>query len=502
MQVQFNPLSSVKIEGKVLLSADEVNPFIDRALSKYEKSVRLDGFRKGHIPKVTLLQFYGSQIGTEAAEEITRKYAGDVVDQVGQQKGVDLIALRTPEYKFSTQYPSRNKEWSFSIVFDTYPSIEKQDLSDLHVDVYDVKVDEADLEDTINRLREMRAKLEVIDDLVVAKGEMQFANINFVGKVDGVPFEGGSAEKFDLDIDRANMIDGFVEGIIGHKAGDEFTINVVFPDDYKVESLRSANATFDIKVNTVSKRVVPEFNEDLAKSYGFDPEKGDLEAFKNTLWHTIKSQANQSKVEFNTTIMLDAILAKYPEVEAPEVLIEAEAARFVDSYVKSYGLKEVSEESKKKFAAQYYETFRPVVLRQCMSRALVKAYGLVDSLTVSQEETDAELETAAFVYEDGYVDPEKFKEDAKNDQDTMNYCHNLVYARKFEQALMNLLNHDVKEIGLDDFNKVIHEKDAADQRAISEKYAAQHAAAQASESAPAPESAPASESAPEPANAN
>lgn len=459
MQVRFNPLSSVKIEGQVLLSADEVNPFFDRALNKYEKSVHLDGFRKGHIPKDTLLKFYGNQIGLDAADEITRKYVGEVVKQLEEQKIVDLIMIQPPECRLLSQYPSRNKEWAFSLVFDNYPNVEKKDLSDLHVDVYDIKVDDSDLEATINRLCEMRSKYEVIDDLVVSKDKQQSVNINFVGKRDGVPFEGGTAEKFDLNVDNANMIDGFVEGIVGHKAGDEFTLNLVFPDDYHEESLRSVPVTFDIKVNTVSKRIVPEFDEELAKSFGFDPDKGTLDVFKKTLQRNIETQAEYAKLELNTSNMLNAILTKYPELEAPEVLIDFEANQCLEDSLKSYGVKDIQENIKKSLLTQYRENCKPIVLRQCLSRALAKAYDFGDSLSVSTEEVDAELEALACVYEEGCVDLEKFKKDAKEDQEAMALCRHNVYSRKLEQALMNLIKHDVKEMSFEEFGKLTSERD-------------------------------------------
>lgn len=470
MQVQITPASKVKTEAKVLLTAEEVNSCFDTALSKCAKSARIDGFRKGRIPKPVLLQVYGRQIAMDAAEEAVNKFSREALQQVGES-GVDVIDS-TPELAFTDGNLSRGKEWAYTLTVDNYPVIEKKDLSGVSVELYSINTDETAVEEALEALREERGTYQVVDDLVIAKDENQKAVINFTGTKDGVAFENGSAKDYELYIDRTRMIPGFTEALVGHKAGDDFSFDVTFPEDYKVEELKGAQAKFDVQIVSVAKFQKAELNDDFIKSLGFDPEKGKtLEDLKNSLSNNLKTQYANRQTDLNVEIMQRAISKEYgDDIEVPEVLLDSEArSTFSSLFRVPLNSKVFDSERAKTILEEIRETIRPGLKTHCLIHGLITANGLVDSLKEQEGELEAELKRSACAYEEGDdVDFEEFKKKALEDEATVHECRTRIYLGKLEQALKGLLTVTEKQISFKeyaDISKKLQEEKAAEAKA-------------------------------------
>lgn len=481
MQVQITPASKVKTEAKVLLTVEEVNSCFDTALSKCAKSARIDGFRKGRIPKPVLLQVYGRQIAMDAAEEAVNKFSKEALQQVGES-GVDVIDS-TPELAFNDGSLSRGKEWSYTLTVDNYPAIEKKDLSGVSVELYSINTDDKAVEEALDALREERGTYQVVDDLVIAKGENQKAVINFTGTKDGVAFDKGSAKDYELYIDRSRMIPGFIDALVGHKAGDDFSFDVTFPENYQVEELKGAQAKFDVQIVSVAQLQKAELNDDFIKSLGFDPEKGQtLEDLKNSLSNNLKTQYANCQTDLNVDIMQRAICKEYgDDIEVPEVLVDAETRSAFSSLFRVPANSKLFESDRlKSIIDEIRESLRPNLKIHCLIHGLIQANGLVDSMKEQEGELEAELKRSACAYEEGDdVDFEEFKKKALEDEATVQECRTRIYLAKLEKALRGLLTVTEKQISFKEYAEISHklkEEKAAEAKAAEAKAAEAKAA--------------------------
>lgn len=259
MQVSVETTQGLGRRVTITVDKDVIENAVKSELVSVAKKVRIDGFRKGKVPMSVVTQRYGASVRQ------------DVLGDLMQRNFVDAIIKEKINPAGAPQYvPGEYKigeDFTFSAEFEVYPEVELKGLDAIEVEKPVVEVTDADVDTMLDTLRKQQATWKETDAAATAEDR---ATIDFSGSVDGEEFEGGKASDFVLAMGQGRMIPGFEEGVVGHKAGETFTIDVNFPEDYHAENLKGKAAKFEIVLKKVEERELPEFTEEFIKRFGVE----------------------------------------------------------------------------------------------------------------------------------------------------------------------------------------------------------------------------------------
>ena len=266
MQVTETSSSGLKRELKVVVGHSELSDRFTARIDEVKDQIQLKGFRKGKVPLAHVKKLYGRSVMAEVVqqtvEETSRKAVQDRNERPAHQPNIDF----TEDKEEIEKVLSGQGDLAFTMKFEILPSITVTDLSALKLerevaDVADEAVDKA-----VADLVERSIKHEPEAERSAGKGDR--LTIDFVGRIDGVEFDGGKGEDVQLVVGEGQFIPGFVEGLEGAKAGEERLVKVKFPDDYPGKEVAGKDAEFTVNVKEVAKPVRPEVNDDFAKTLG------------------------------------------------------------------------------------------------------------------------------------------------------------------------------------------------------------------------------------------
>ncbi|NNF79670.1 MAG: trigger factor, partial [Rhizobiales bacterium] len=317
MQVTETLNEGLKRELKITVGADELLSKQDARLIELKDTVRLNGFRAGKVPMPHLKKLYGQQAMAEVIEktvgESTQKVLEDRNEKPAYQPEVKVV----DEEKMPTVLAG-NADLELNMVFEVIPEIADIDFSTMKLEKLVAEVTDAEVDEALSAIAEQNkdfvpkaegASLEIGDQ----------ATIDFVGKVDGEAFDGGSAEGVPLEIGSNQFIPGFEEQLIGAKAGEQKTINATFPDDYPQASLAGKEAIFDVTVQGVSAPGKSGINDELAQRLGME----NLEALKEAVRGQAEGDFEKASGTRLKRTVLDE-LDKMTSFELPEKMVEQE----------------------------------------------------------------------------------------------------------------------------------------------------------------------------------
>ncbi len=323
MQVSLETTSGLERRLTVGVPAQKVDSVVDEKLREAQKTVRLNGFRPGKVPLREVKRRFGSAVRNEVLADVMRESFLEAVEQENiQPAGLPGFEAVTNE---------SGKDLEFVATFEVFPEVELASFSDIEVEKPVAEVTDADIEQMIETLREQRAGHEEVER---AAEQGDRVNIDYKGFKDGEAFEGGSAEGQDLELGSGRMIPGFEDGIVGMKAGEQKEINVTFPEDYQAEELKGQAVVFEIKVNKVEGKSLPEVDAEFMKGFGVDD--GDMEAFKAAVR---KNMERELKNAINGKVkeqVMDALAGKH-EFTLPEALIKQECGRMRQQMMQQFG---------------------------------------------------------------------------------------------------------------------------------------------------------------------
>jgi trigger factor len=316
MQVTETLSSGLKREYKVVVNAAELGKELDAKLTDLAHRANIKGFRPGKVPVSHVKRMYGKS----AMAEVVQKTIDDKSKEVLAER--NLKPAYQPEVKLPEDEAEVNAimdgkgDLAFSLAFEVIPAFELLDHSGLDLARHVVEVTEEHIGETLKRLT-AQARDFVGKDGAADKGDR--LTISFVGKVDGVAFEGGTAEEVPLEIGSNQFIPGFEDQLIGAAAGDERTVKVTFPETYGVKELAGKAAEFAVKVAKVEAPKEAELDDAFAKKVGFD----DLAKLKETIKERVGQEFGQMTAMKLKRDVLDA-LDKLYSFELPERLVDAE----------------------------------------------------------------------------------------------------------------------------------------------------------------------------------
>ena len=292
------------------LSADEIQATADEILTEYGKKVKMPGFRPGHIPLSILRQKYNASAISEAIDKLMNRdlntYITDKKIRLAGAPKADLAGWEI------------GKDAEYSLEFDILPTLPAIDLEKFTVVKKTTKLDESEVDAALENIRKNRSTAEKQgDDYVAQNGDT--AVIDFTGFIGNDAFDGGAAEKHHLVLGSGAFIPGFEDQIIGHKSGDEFDVNVKFPSDYHAENLAGKDARFAVKVHEIRKHILPELNDELAKSVGHE----SVEKLREHIRKILNEQYEDAAKRDMRNELLD-ILADKVKLDLPETLVDRE----------------------------------------------------------------------------------------------------------------------------------------------------------------------------------
>lgn len=308
MKTKLKNISDVKVELTISLGTEELKAAEQVALTKLAKEVKIEGFRKGKAPlELVAAQVDQTILGQETLENALSKAVAEAFLKE------DIKAIDRPEVDVKKFIPGTELE--FTATTEIMPKVELGDYKNLKVKKDTVEVSKEEVSETIDRILKNFAEKKKVDRESKDGDEVI---IDFLGKKDGVAFDGGKAEKFPLELGSKSFIPGFEEGLIGKKAGDEISLDLEFPKDYHAKDLAGAKVVFEVKIHEVRENALPEINEDFLSKLG---EFKTKEEFEKQIKEDLKTQKQaESDEKFKDKLVKK--LAEVSKVPVPEILLE------------------------------------------------------------------------------------------------------------------------------------------------------------------------------------
>lgn len=308
MKTKVKNISDVKVELTISLGVEELKAAEQVALTKLAKEVKIEGFRKGKAPlEMVAAQVDQNVLGQEIIENALSKA---VAEAFLKEK---IQAINRPEVDVKKFVPGTELE--FTATSEIMPKVELGDYKNLKVKKEKVSVSQKEINETIDQILKNFAEKKEVKR---AAKEGDEVIIDFLGKKDGVAFDGGKAEKFPLELGSKSFIPGFEEGLIGKKAGDELSLDLKFPKDYHAKDLAGAKVVFEVKIHEVRENVLPEINEEFLSKLGEFKTKED---FEKQIKEDLKTQ-KQVEADDKFKDELVKKLAEVSKVPVPEILLE------------------------------------------------------------------------------------------------------------------------------------------------------------------------------------
>jgi len=315
MQVTVTNADGLKRELKIQVPAQDLEAKLGAKLDEMKGQVRLKGFRPGKVPVSHLRKTFGKQV------------MGDVIQEtVGEtsQKAIEDESLR-PAFQPSIDLEGEiqdvidgKSDLTFKMSFEVIPSFELADFSKLSLERLTAEVKDEDIEESLKRLAENQKNFEPREEGAKAE-EGDLLTLDFVGKIDGEAFEGGSAEDANLEIGSGRFIPGFEEQLVGAKAGDDVVVKVTFPEEYGAEHLAGKDAVFEVKVKEVKAPAEVKLDDELAKRFGLE----SMEKLREALAEQMKGEYARMSRQHLKRAMLDK-LDELHDFELPPTMVEQE----------------------------------------------------------------------------------------------------------------------------------------------------------------------------------
>jgi len=379
-------LSETVYEVSATRSGEELKHLKKHVLVHF-KDAKVDGFRKGHVPADVLEKKFKKEIEGEILNHIISEEYRKAVEENNLSPIADI---KLEKYE--------NNEDNVEVVFTipVLPEIPLGDYKSVKVEKEALDVNDEKVNAEIEIMRSNAGKLKEVADDEAAK-DKDVANINFEGFVDGEAFDGGKAEGFDLTLGSKSFIDTFEDQIIGHKKGDEFDVNVTFPEEYHAENLKGKPAVFKIKLNSIKRKEEAELNEDLAKELGYDSVE-DLKA--KTKENLIKREETRIENEYKGKVV-DAVVEGV-NFEIPEAIVEREIQFQINRFAQQLQMQGMSLNQYFEMTGQNIEKMRESIkesAEKSVKRDLVlNEIAKVEKVEATEEEVNTELDRTALMY--------------------------------------------------------------------------------------------------------
>ena len=390
----------------ITVPAEEFGKAMTTAYNKQKGKFNVPGFRKGHVPQAFIEKMYGPAVFyEEAANSLINEYYPKEVSA----SDVDVVSRPVIDV---TQI-EKGKDFIFTAEVAVKPEVELGDYKGLEVEKADVEVTDDEVMAELLKVQKENSRYNPVTDRAAQLGDV--VNIDYLGSVDGVAFDGGKAEGFDLELGSHSFIEGFEDQIVGHNIGEEFDINVTFPEAYHAPELAGKAAVFAIKVNGITAKELPELNDAFAEDVS---EFSTLDEYKADILAKLAAEKTEKAKQLQGDKLLDAAVANC-KMEVPQVMYDNK----IDSMMREFEENIVRQGLSMDVYYQYMgtneetmrETFKDTSMKSVDARLMLEAIAKAENLVISDEDLDAEVIKYGESYGvDGKTMLDMIQEDDKN----------------------------------------------------------------------------------------
>ncbi|HCP04206.1 trigger factor [Halopseudomonas aestusnigri] len=323
MQVSVETTSGLERRMTVGIPADRIENEVNKRLQQTAKRARVDGFRPGKVPMSVIRKRFGASAHQEVIGEVIQSsFYEAIMQEKLNPAGAPSVEPKSME---------AGKDFEYVATFEVYPEVTLAGFEAISVERPESEVTEADVDTMLETLRKQNTRFEAVER-AAENGDQ--VTIDFVGKIDGEAFQGGTANGTNLVLGSGRMIPGFEEGLVGAKAGDSLTLKVTFPEDYQNLDLAGKAAEFETTVQAVAAPALPELNDEFFAQFGVN--EGGLEGFRAEVRKNMERELRQAiKTKVKGQVM-DGLL-KTNTVEVPKALISNEIDRLREQAVQQFG---------------------------------------------------------------------------------------------------------------------------------------------------------------------
>lgn len=384
-----NNVETNKYELEIEISAEDFEAAIEKAYLKARKNIAMPGFRKGKAPRKLIEKEYGEQVFFEDAVNLL--YA-PVVNGAVEESGLELVTR--PEVEVTEISKENGVKLKATCI--TKPEVEVKDYKGIEVEKVVNPVTDEDINKQLDALREKNVTVETVDDRAAENGDDVV--IDFEGFKDDVAFEGGKAEDFTLSLGSGQFIPGFEDQIVGHNAGEDFDINVTFPDEYQVKELAGAPAVFKIKLKSISKKVMPELDDDMVKdSTEFDT----VDEYKADVKKKLE-EANEKHADSEVEAKIFDKVIENMTAEIPQVMFDNRVNEMIGELEHRLAPQGISLDLYMQYTGQTIDTVKKAYAEQAEKqvklRLALEKIAKLENIEVTEDELKAEFDKLAEAY--------------------------------------------------------------------------------------------------------
>lgn len=411
------------------ISSEAFEASVNRVYNKMKSRFNIPGFRKGKAPRKIIELNYGEGIFFEdAVNELLPELFEEAVKEL--KIGKDICGMP----KIDIEEFDKNKAIVIKFDQELKPVPELGDYKNLVADDVKFEVTDEMVDERVNKERENNARIVSIEDRPVK--DMDTVNIDFEGSVEGVPFDGGKSENYDLVVGSHTFIPGFEEQLIGKNIGDNVDVNVIFPEEYHSEELKGKEALFKVKINSIKEKQLPELDDEFAQDVS---EFDTLEEYRADIKKNLVESAKKNALVQKQNNAIDALIES-SNVEAPESMINEEvdkAFRDFAGRIRQYNMDldnyfkmlNTTEEAVR-------EQLRPEATKRANAELVIDAFAKLENIEVSEEEIDKEIDE--FGKNMKVKDFEEFKKELKSGEGLEGITASLI-RRKAVDHLVSLV---------------------------------------------------------------
>ena len=385
-----NKTETNKYELEIEVPAEDFNKAIDEVFKTEGKKITIPGFRRGKAPKAFIEKYYGESVFFEAA--VDRLYRPALMDAV-EAPGLEAISIGQADI---TEVSKANGV-QMKVTVVVKPEITIEGYKGIEASKKKVEVTDEDVSAELAKVQDRNSRMVTVEDRAALTGDT--AVIDFEGFCDGEAFEGGKGENFELALGSGQFIPGFEDQIVGHETGEEFEINVKFPEEYQAENLKGKDATFKIKLHEIKRKELPVLDDEFAKDVS---EFDTLDAYKQSIREKLQNDREKSAEADVENQILEALIEKV-EGEIPEEMYDNEVEESINSFAYRLQSQGLNLETYLKYTGMttdsLKEQFRPQSEKQVKLRLALEKIAANEGLEPTAEELDAEYEKLAKMYE-------------------------------------------------------------------------------------------------------
>ena len=404
MSVKIEKQDNSKVVLEFTMSKEDFNKNLDKAFAKNAKYFKAPGFRNGKVPRAIVEKMYGETVLFDSVIE-------DTVDEeyriAIEENNLEVVSK--PE--LDIKQIGKDKDLIYTVTVFVKPEAIVKDYKGIEVKKFNTKVSKKDIDNALEQARDKNARTVTVEDRALEMKDI--STIDFEGFVDGVAFEGGKGENFELTIGSGQFIPGFEEQLVGMKIGEEREINVKFPDEYHAENLTGKDAMFKVKLISIKSKVLPELDDEFAKDIS---EFDTLEEYKKDVEKKLKEE-KEKQAEADKEAQAIEKIVENTEVNIPDSMIEDQMEQMVEQFNANLSYQGLNLETYCKYLGTtveaFKETLKPQATKDVKLKLALEYIAKTENITATDEDINAKIDELAKEYGNENADSLKNNENIK-----------------------------------------------------------------------------------------